>query len=238
MHWCEDLYWSAVKSRAPHLGFTIRGGVSVWALSQCHASWSGSLPVRLNELPARPAELQLLGEEAGLIKCADFLTEKGYQIEALQTTQNYQKIAQKQPGLVVFEPFSRPLWSPSGLLKTTCNWHQSEKLASRACLGLGGGGGRDAVYLARQGWQVTAIDQEERVLQRARQLAHYNQAEIDWRACSLNQADCFPNESFDLIVVVRYLNRDLFKQMASALKPNGLIGVSNLCWRRRSIWFT
>jgi 2-polyprenyl-3-methyl-5-hydroxy-6-metoxy-1,4-benzoquinol methylase len=50
----------------------------------------------------------------------------------------------------------------------------------RRALDVGCGTGRDAIHLAKKGWQVTAVDLEERALQKARQRAAEEGAEVDW----------------------------------------------------------
>jgi SAM-dependent methyltransferase len=47
-------------------------------------------------------------------------------------------------------------------------------------LDLGCGSGRDAVYLAQHGWQVTAVDSVERALASARRLAAEAGVEVQW----------------------------------------------------------
>lgn len=47
-------------------------------------------------------------------------------------------------------------------------------------LDIGCGSGRDAVYLARRGWQVTAVDFVEKALARARQRAVEEGVQVQW----------------------------------------------------------
>jgi len=67
-------------------------------------------------------------------------------------------------------------------------------------LDLGSGDGRNAVWLARHGWTVTAVDFSVVALDRARTLAATADVEIDWR-----QADLLSwtpaAEAFDLVAV-------------------------------------
>ncbi len=52
--------------------------------------------------------------------------------------------------------------------------------SGRRALDVGCGTGRDAIHLAKKGWQVTAVDLEERALEKARQRAAEEGAEVDW----------------------------------------------------------
>jgi SAM-dependent methyltransferase len=50
----------------------------------------------------------------------------------------------------------------------------------RRALDVGCGRGRDAIHLAKKGWEVTAVDLEERALETARERAAEEGAEIHW----------------------------------------------------------
>ncbi|WP_051678536.1 methyltransferase domain-containing protein [Thiomicrospira pelophila] len=187
-------------------------------------SWP-ELQHRLNELPAAPANLGLIAPEAQLGLILTFLREKGYKISACLTDIEFANL--KAPGLVVGVKSTR-LWSPNPLLqqvneKNLLTFLHSEPLNA---LDLGCGGGRDAVYLAEQGWQVTAIDQQARVIQRAKTLAKHNGVDVNWHCCDLRSQDCLPNQSFDLILMNRFLNRSLYPYMRAHTRPGGYVLIS------------
>lgn len=190
------------------------------------------LPECLNELPATPAKLFLVGDKEEIEAASIFLDSKGYEVNGslvIEDDAAMQKWSESLPGMVVAGKDSKRLWSPSPLLS---NWvseliqegfdPKSSKPRPKA-LDLGCGGGRDAVFLAQQGWQVTGIDQEARVLKRAKQLAAKSGASAKFKCCDLKKAGCFPDNEFDLVVVVRYLNRELFDQIDAAIVPGGYI---------------
>ena len=63
-------------------------------------------------------------------------------------------------------------------------------------LEVGCGEGADAIWLAQQGWQVTAIDISKVALDRARKAADGAGVNVNWRESSIDQLE---GESFDLV---------------------------------------
>lgn len=84
------------------------------------------------------------------------------------------------------------------------------------------GEGRNAIYLAQQGWQVTGVDIADKALAYAQQRARavgvklttieQNMATFDWGT-----------SKWDLIVLSYAGGRDYAPQVARALKPGGLV---------------
>ena len=94
-------------------------------------------------------------------------------------------------------------------------------------LDVGAGEGRNAVWLAEQGWEVTAVDFSEVGLAKGRQLAEARGVEVDWVAADLRTYR--PAEaSFDLVIVL-YLHlppaqrRRVHATVARALAPAGTL---------------
>ena len=52
-------------------------------------------------------------------------------------------------------------------------------------LDLACGEGRNAVWLARRGWQVTGVDYSEVAIEKARRLASARKANVDWVVADL-----------------------------------------------------
>jgi SAM-dependent methyltransferase len=52
--------------------------------------------------------------------------------------------------------------------------------AGRRALDVGCGKGRDAIHLAKKGWEVTAVDLEERAIAKARESAAEADAQVHW----------------------------------------------------------
>jgi tellurite methyltransferase len=91
-------------------------------------------------------------------------------------------------------------------------------------LDVGCGAGRNALFLAESGFNVTAIDISEEALVRAKQSAEERNLEIDWVCADLEStaaADNLPEGPFDLVIMVRYVNLPLIPILAERLSDGG-----------------
>ena len=84
------------------------------------------------------------------------------------------------------------------------------------------GEGRNAIFLAEQGYDVDGCDISPVAVKKARRLAaergvRINAFEADLEDYTLEQ------EAYDLITCFYYLQRDLMAQMKAALKPGGMV---------------
>lgn len=115
----------------------------------------------------------------------------------------------------------------------------AEFLAGRppgAALDVAGGTGRHALWLALRGWRVKLIDISEAGVALAREnaakllplpslperpgsTAPLFTAEV----MDLNAAPYLGDGEYDLVMVFRYLQRELFPSLIRALKPNGFL---------------
>ncbi len=86
------------------------------------------------------------------------------------------------------------------------------------------GEGRNGVYLATQGFDVLGLDISEKGLEKAHNLANKNNVTIETKVVDLESFTLEPN-SYDVILCTYYMQRNLFKQFQSALKPGGMIVV-------------
>lgn len=87
-------------------------------------------------------------------------------------------------------------------------------------LDLACGSGRNALWLAEQGWQVTAVDWSPAAIA---QIAARN-ANVDARVADLEKQEyAIQPDAWDLIVMYCYLQRDLFEQAKRGVKPGGVI---------------
>jgi SAM-dependent methyltransferase len=96
--------------------------------------------------------------------------------------------------------------------------------AGRA-LDLACGEGRNAIWLAKRGWAVTAVDYSDVAIERARKLAATEGVEVEWVCADLTSYEPDP-EAFAL-VVISYLQvgraerRLVLAHTARALAPGG-----------------
>ena len=82
------------------------------------------------------------------------------------------------------------------------------------------GKGRNALFLAARGFQVTAIDISPVGLEEGRRQAEQNSLSIDWQQSDLENVQLCP-AGYDLIVNINYLQRSLIRQIKSAVKTGG-----------------
>ncbi|WP_433287509.1 methyltransferase domain-containing protein [Micromonospora sp. CA-244673] len=98
-----------------------------------------------------------------------------------------------------------------------------------AALDLAAGEGRNAVWLAEQGWRVTAVDFSPVAVGRGRELAAGHGVEVEWRVADVTAYRPVPG-SYDL-VLISYLHLpadDLARVLAAAkqaLRPGGSLVV-------------
>ena len=84
------------------------------------------------------------------------------------------------------------------------------------------GEGRNAIYLAQQGWQVTGVDIAEKALAYAQKRAHETGVKITTLEHDMATYDWGTNK-WDLIVLSYAGGRNYAQQVAQALKPGGLV---------------
>jgi len=89
------------------------------------------------------------------------------------------------------------------------------------------GEGRNAVYAATQGWQVTAFDPSVEGKKKAELLALKNNVQIKYLIDNYESVD-FPENTFDCIVLVfahmhPLKRREFHKKLVSFLKPGGTL---------------
>ncbi len=89
-------------------------------------------------------------------------------------------------------------------------------------LDLAAGEGKNAVFLARQGFDVEAVDLSKVGLEKARRLAKANGVKIHTHLADLNSYRIEP-ERYDLIVNFYFLNRRLIPRIKKGLKIGGKV---------------
>jgi tellurite methyltransferase len=91
-------------------------------------------------------------------------------------------------------------------------------------LDLACGAGRNALYLAELGWQVTAVDGSPVALDVLRARANERGLEIEIRLADLQRGEFeIASEKYDVILDCYYLQRDLFAKMHAGVRAGGMI---------------
>jgi len=104
-----------------------------------------------------------------------------------------------------------------------------DPLPAGTALDLGCGEGRYAIWLAREGWDVTGVDFSAAAIDKARRMA--GDAHVNWVVGDITEYDA--DAMFDLVMIV-YIHLDpqgmasLFRCARNALAPGGtLIGLGH-----------
>lgn len=91
-------------------------------------------------------------------------------------------------------------------------------------LDLACGSGRNALYLARKGWRVTAIDGSNVAINILRERAAKQKLIIDSRIADLESGEFeIQPDTFDLICMLFYLQRDLLAGARKSLRSGGYL---------------
>ena len=103
---------------------------------------------------------------------------------------------------------------------------EADRLVPGRALDLACGEGRNAVWLAEQGWQVTGVDFADVALEKARLLAEHRGVQAEWIRADLFEYEPAP-EAFDLVIVF-YLQipaerlRSILARAARAVAAGGV----------------
>ena len=91
-------------------------------------------------------------------------------------------------------------------------------------LDLACGPGRHALYLAERGWRVTAVDGSPFAIENLLERARAKKLDIDARVADLERGEFeIPPDTFDLLVVFRYWQRDLIPAIQRGVRPEGIV---------------
>jgi len=159
---------------------------------------------RVHELPSRTSTIQVANVDSSASDAVDWLTANG-------------RTAILGNNFVFGESERTRLWSPNLFLEQCAPKIPPGRVLDAAC-----GSGRDSVFLASCGFEVTAIDHLEDALAMGKDLERRyipNCVPIDWRCLDLNKN--MPTGRFDLIACFFYLNRGLMAKVRDLLNPGG-----------------
>ncbi len=164
------------------------------------------LALRLHELPSASEEVYVVGERGA--DTVAWLIAGGRKASLADEP----RIGPETPELPLWR-----LWRPNAWLETPVE----EPVPGRA-LDIGCGTGRDAVFLASQGWDVCALDHLPDAIDRAKDLqSRYSpESRIEWLVADGHSA---PNRQFGLILMLRCYSPSLLRVAIERLSPNGTI---------------
>jgi len=187
-----------------------------------HAPGAASIPLeqlklRTQELPPKGATVPLFDDDADrLASAAHMLRDRGYEVRELTLLAS---------ALAETGPARGRLWRPSPFLveaMETIRGAAPHAPPGRG-LDLACGSGREAVWLALQGYEVDAVDILPDALARAEDLAARSGVRLRTVRQDLRREAALPRELYDLVIVFRFLHRPLLPATAQAVAPGGCI---------------
>lgn len=106
---------------------------------------------------------------------------------------------------------------------------QIDKLTAGKILMVGEGEGRNAVYAAKLGWQVDALDSSSVAREKAMSLAEQNKVSINYQVADIHSYN-FPVNTYDAVgIIFLHINETLteseilYKKLTGSLKNDGRI---------------
>ncbi len=130
------------------------------------------------------------------------------------------------PGCVAPEPWRssgtvrQPLWQPPSFL---ARWaHLLPPPAAGPVLDIACGSGRASVWLAERGYRVVGIDHQPEALRLARRLAESRGVTLQLVEADLRNPAVVPDGPWAVVLMFRYLQRDLVRALPGLLAPAGV----------------
>lgn len=97
-----------------------------------------------------------------------------------------------------------------------------DDLPQGSVLDLACGGGRNAVFLAERGFDVTGVDVADEALDQARERADAADVDVDFVRADVEEIDLEP-AAYDVLVVTYYRTRERLPDLLDALAPGGVL---------------
>ncbi len=131
------------------------------------------------------------------------------------------------------EKTRRELWDERHAARTPIESHEpdpelvrlAERLVPGRALDLAAGDGRNAVWLATQGWTATGLDFSGVAIERARGTAASVGADVDWVHADLLEWEPSPSSADLVVIMFLHLPHDerraVFAKAVTALAPGG-----------------
>lgn len=109
----------------------------------------------------------------------------------------------------------QPRREPSPLVEQAITLIGTGKALVLAC-----GAGRNALRLAEAGFDVTGVDVSSVAIDMAKEAASNRGVQVDWQISDVDEVDLVRG-TYDLITMVRYVNRGIWPRLPDALTGNG-----------------
>lgn len=197
-----------------------------------HGHANGALSITEQELYWRRQELPPPGTALLLISDAPHASQQllenwQYPVaHSYQWTDGLARYLSTHQALAIGDEAVR-LWQASPVLQRALPQALAEIRSaglSPDALDLACGSGRDAVYMAMYGCQVTAIDHHADALVRGETLARRHQVTVQWQQADIEAAEFdVAANTFSLVHVARFLYRPLLPKLSAALRPGGYL---------------
>jgi SAM-dependent methyltransferase len=216
----------AMRALTPQEARALRG-TGAWvdvrdeaAFAAGHLPGSGNLPLaawteRRHEWPPPETAVVVVADEPGDAReAAARLAAAGY------TSVRWLEAPWSALGAAPVRGSPARLWDPARFLEQAVAGLPRGVALDVAC-----GTGRDAVYLALEGFDVEAWDHDDAALDRARDLARRHGVTIRTVTADLESVEppAFAESRFAVVACFRYLHRPLFPALARALAPGGYL---------------
>jgi SAM-dependent methyltransferase len=137
------------------------------------------------------------------------------------------RVITEQGQQLEIERWNRILTAPTPTFNTQPNAflvEMTKRLTPGKALDVGMGQGRNAVYLAQMGWEVTGFDPADQAVAAAQDLASRQRVKLTTFVLRDDQFD-FGTEQWDLIVLSYVGVRRVMSRVYEALRPGGFVVV-------------
>ena len=85
------------------------------------------------------------------------------------------------------------------------------------------GNGRNAIYLAKMGFEVEGVDISRKAIEEAIAYATEEGVSIHTIVADLEKIPYFDEDAYDVVICFNYLQRSLMPQMKNWIKPGGML---------------
>lgn len=123
----------------------------------------------------------------------------------------------------------QPRRHPSPLVEEAAGHLKGGRALVLAC-----GTGRNALFLAAQGFEVEAVDISRVAIEMAENEASFRGLNVSWRVGDIEDLE-YAEAKYQLITMVRYLNRDVWASIGYALAVDGWLVMEQHLKTRREV---